>query len=102
MKEMEQFQLLVTPFWVNLLIFVPVGVYLWFKKDKLAISKQTLLYTGLFAVAFGMVEASVVVYLRATLNLLPGYQGTLLDVQRLASPTYNQQIFATALPASLL
>jgi hypothetical protein len=43
-----------------------------------------LVVIGVFAAAFGLVEASVVVYLRAATGLLPGYQGTLSDVARLA------------------
>jgi len=69
------------PWWVNLLILVPFLAYgVWRSKGGLKLSWQALLFTGVFAVAFGFVEASVVVYLRAALGLLPGFEGTLSDV----------------------
>ena len=59
-----------------------------------------LLHHGscVFASAFGFLEATVVVYLRAAAGLLPGYRGTLSDVVRLSqqSPTIGE------LPPSLL
>ena len=53
---------------------------------------------GVLASAFGFLEATVVVYLRAAAGLLPGYRGTLSDVVRLSqqSPTIGE------LPPSLL
>ena len=52
----------------------------------------------MFATAFGFLEATVVVYLRAASGLLPGYQGTLSDIIR-ATPA-SQAI--VELPQSLL
>lgn len=63
------FILFAKPWWVNLLIVVPVAVF-WLWRKKLKITNRTLLITGLFAVAFGFVEAAVVVYLRG-LGYLP-------------------------------
>src|SRR5215813_11712493 len=80
----EPFRLFAEPWWVNLLIVVPALVVLQWRKRSLAITTSTLVYTGVFAAGFGFVEAAVVVYLRAALGLLPGYHGTLAEVQRQA------------------
>jgi len=61
-----------TPWWVNLLILVPVCLYLVLRKKKTAIGRKQLLIAALFAIAFGFVEAAVVVYLRAATGLWPG------------------------------
>lgn len=99
---MNEFMLFASPWWVNFLIVIPfVAYYLW-RKDKLAISKRILVISGLFGVAFGFVEASVVVYLRAAVGLLPGYGGTLSDVNTLSSGIYQQAQILSELPKSLL
>jgi hypothetical protein len=60
-----------------------------------------LLFVTLFALGFGFVEAAVVVYLRAATGLLPGYGGTLTEVQRLGGTAlYPPDI--TQFPKSLL
>ncbi len=69
---MSGFVLFATPWWVNLLILIPVVPYLLSRKGKLRIGKKRLLVVALFAVAFGFVEAAVVVYLRAATGLWPG------------------------------
>jgi len=84
--------LLAQPWWVNLLILVPLVLYLAARRGGMCLSRQTLLGTGLFAVAFGYVEAAVVVYIRASIGLLPGFQGTLADVRRLSAVLYRQPI----------
>ena len=74
---MSEFVLFAQPWWVNLLLAVPfIAFYLW-RGEGLNLSKQTLVISGLFGAAFGFVESSVVVYLRAAVGLLPGYGGTL-------------------------
>ncbi|OGF63512.1 hypothetical protein A2926_00875 [Candidatus Giovannonibacteria bacterium RIFCSPLOWO2_01_FULL_44_40] len=65
-------------------------------------SQWTLVVSGLFGIAFGFVEASVVVYLRAAVGLLPGYGGTLSDVARLSADIYQQAQILSELPKSLL
>lgn len=87
---------------MNLLWAVPFAAYFWWRKEGLKISRQTLLVTALFGIAFGFVEASVVVYLRAAVGLLPGYGGTLADVARLSSDIYQQAQILGELPKSLL
>ncbi|MCL4384098.1 hypothetical protein M1116_01465 [Patescibacteria group bacterium] len=75
---MEGWQLLASPWWVNLLILIPV--VLWFAwKNGLQLSRNQLLFSAIFAIAFGVTEAVVVVYLR---NLsLAGSQAEVLARQ---------------------
>jgi hypothetical protein len=68
---MSGFVLLATPWWVNLLILIPVVPNLLSKKEKLRIGTKRLLVVALIGVAFGFVEAAVVVYLRAATGLWP-------------------------------
>ncbi len=99
---MSNFILFAQPWWVNLLIFIPlVSYYLW-RKRGLRISRRILIVTALFGISFGFVEASVVVYLRAAAGLLPGYGGTLSDVARLSADIYQQAQIIGELPSSLL
>jgi len=99
---MNEFTLFAQPWWVNLFITIPfVAYYLW-RKEGLVISKWTLISSGLFGIAFGFVEASVVVYLRAAVGLLPGYGGTLSDVVKLSADIYQQAQILSELPGSLL
>src|SRR3989344_2229060 len=99
---MNQFNLLAEPWWVNLLFALPFAVYFWWKKKGLMISKRVLLVSAIFGFAFGFVEASVVVYLRAAVGLLPGYSGTLSDVADLSADIYKQAQILGELPKSLL
>ena len=68
---MSGFQLFAAPWWVNCLILVPIVLYLLTRKDKIRIGRRRLLLAALFGIAFGFVEAAVVVYLRAATGLLP-------------------------------
>ena len=68
---MNEFTLMAQPWWVNLFIFVPFVAYCLWRKRGLAISNETLAVAALFGIAFGFVEAAVVVYLRAAVGLLP-------------------------------
>ncbi len=100
---MESFKLLSSPVWVNLLVLVPILLFFYWRKNKLSITGKTLLYTLVFGIAFGIIEASVVIYLRAATGLLPGYEGTVLDVWKQASVIYyNQELLQKQLPMSLL
>jgi hypothetical protein len=90
------------PWWVNLLLLVPLVAYGAWRHRGLALRGSTLLTTAVFGSAFGFVEASVVVYLRAASGLLPGYAGTLVEVRRLAKSTYQQSGALPLLPQSLL
>jgi hypothetical protein len=100
---MQNLQILAQPWWVNLLILVPFLVYFFLSRRKgLLLSWRQLAIAALFALSFGFVEAAVVVYLRAALGLLPGYHGTLSDVQRSALTSYQQTQSITEFPQSLL
>jgi hypothetical protein len=98
----DQFTLLAQPWWVNLLIAVPVLLYVTARRGGVRLSWQSLAATGLFAVAFGYVEAAVVIYIRASLGLLPGYQGTLADVRRLSAALYRQPIMEIQMSSALV
>lgn len=90
------------PWWVNLLILVPIiSCFLW-RTCGLAISVGTLLVTAFFALAFGFVEACVVVYLRAVMGHLPGNAVSHADVANLSSAIYQHAYVLGALPKSLL
>ena len=91
-----------TPWWVNLLLLVPLVAYGVWRRRGLALRRNTLLTTAAFGSAFGFVEASVVVYLRAASGLLPGYLGTLTEVRRLSTDAYQQSRALPQLPQSLL
>src|SRR5215467_4772755 len=94
--------LIAEPWWVNLLVLVPpVGFFSW-RRGRLELARPQLLASGVFAAAFGFVEGVVVVYLRAAVGLLPGYQGTLSDVMRRSSEFYQQSQAITQFPQSLL
>ena len=84
--------LVAEPWWVNLAILVPLVAYFSWRRRPAPITAKQLVILGVFASAFGFLEATVVVYLRAAAGLLPGYRGTLSDVVRLSqqSPTIGE------------
>ena len=53
------------PWWVNLLIAVPMALWFVPRKGTAGLGKERLALTGVFGIAFGLVEAAVVIYLRA-------------------------------------
>ncbi len=79
---MYQLQLLASPWWVNLLILVPVIAFFVFRKG-LEIPKFQLALLTIWGVVFGFLEAAAVIYLRAAGGLLPGMSTT-------AVPSANQ------------
>ncbi|SRR6266568_1463942 len=95
-------KLFAEPWWVNLLVLVPPFAYFRWRRGGILLARQQLLTSGLFAASFGFVEAVVVVYLRAAVGLLPGYQGTLSDVIRRSGEFYQQSQAITQFPQSLL
>ncbi len=98
---MEKFQVWAQPWWVNLLVFVPLIVWFLWRREGLLLSWRQLTILAGFAAAFGFVEAAIVVYLRAAAGLLPGYAGTLSDVRRSAA-IYLPAQSISQLPQSLL
>lgn len=99
---MNRFSLFSSPWWVNFLILVPVILFFWWRKNRLSLTKSELLKTAVFAFSLGLIESSVVIYLRAVLGFLPGYKGTIFDIWREASSFYNQQVVISNLPQSLV
>lgn len=90
---MGHFQLLAQPLWVNVLVFVPVALFFMWRSRGIQISTKKLVVAAIFATAFGFVEATVVVYLRAATGQLPGYIGAPSQIQQTAHPelpTVNQ------------
>src|SRR5437588_8663094 len=73
--SLKDFILFAQPWWVNLLILVPlVSFYFWYRR-RLVITLRQLLYAALFAAAFGFVEAAVVDYLRGNIPELAPNSG---------------------------
>jgi hypothetical protein len=98
---MSQFQLWAQPWWVNLLILIPLAAAFSFRRKGSLLACRQLVAITLFAAAFGFVEASVVVYLRAATGLLPGYIGSLADVRR-SQETYRTAQSLSQVPQSLV
>jgi hypothetical protein len=90
------------PWWVNLIVLVPPFAWFSWRRGGVPLTAQQLAISGLFAAAFGFLEAVVVVYLRAAVGLLPGYQGTLSDVIRMSGQYYVQSQAIAQFPKSLL
>jgi hypothetical protein len=99
--HMEKFQLWAQPWWVNLLILIPLATYFAFRRQGQLLNRRQLITIAIFAAAFGFVEAAVVVYLRAAVGLLPGYTGTLTDLRN-SSAGYEQATSISQLPPRLL
>jgi|SRR5579863_1948483 len=99
---MENFQPWAQPWWVNLLILIPLIAFVSWRGKELQFTRGQLVLMAIFAVAFGFVEAAVVVYLRAATGLLPGYHGTLADVRRAAPNLSVQEKALQEFPSSLL
>lgn len=98
---MSEFILFAKPWWVNLSAAIPFIAYFLWRRRGLYISKRTLVVVALFGIAFGFVEAAVVVYLRGAVGLLRGLGGTLSDVARPSSPIYDQAQILGELPSGL-
>lgn len=90
------------PFWVNLLVLVPFILFFWFRKEKLSLTREQLLLISILGIAFGIIEGSVVVYIRSAIGLLPGYKGTLFDIWKQVSPLYDQSKAINLFPQSFL
>jgi hypothetical protein len=98
---MEKLQVWAQPWWVNLLVLIPLATYFAFRRKGLLLKWRQLITIAIFATAFGFVEAAVVVYLRAAVGLLPGYTGTLSDLRH-SSQGYEQVTSVSQFPQSLL
>jgi len=89
------------PWWVNALVLAPLLAYFAWRRSGVPLTAGQLIISALFAVSFGFLEATVVVYLRAATGLLPGYHGTLADVIRLSGEFYQQSQALGDFPQSL-
>ena len=98
---MEKFQPFAHPWWVNLLMIVPAAAYFLWRRQGLELTLRKKLTITAFALAFGFVEAAVVVYLRAAVGLLPGTNGALAEIRRFAA-TDPQAPLLTQFPPNLL
>jgi hypothetical protein len=94
--------LVAQPWWVNLLVAVPPLAWFRWRRGGVPLTWAQLLFSGIFAASFGFLEAVAVVYLRAAVGLLPGYQGTLSDVIRMSGQYYVQSQSISQFPKSLL
>jgi hypothetical protein len=94
--------LVAQPWWVNLLVLVPPLAWFSWRRGGVPVTVRQLVISGVFAASFGFLEAVVVVYLRAAVGLLPGYQGTLADVVRMSGDVYQQSQAINQIPKSLL
>src|SRR6266436_1708084 len=94
--------LVAQPWWVNLIVLIPPVAWFSWRRGGVPVTARQLAISGLFAAAFGFLEAVVVVYLRAAVGLLPGYQGTLTDVIRMSGQFYMQSQAISQFPKSLL
>jgi hypothetical protein len=88
------------PWWVNLLILVPVLAFCFLRRNRPSLGTTQLLISGLFAIAFSFIEASVVIYLRAITGFLAG--GGLSEVTNLSSSFYHEARIIADFPPSLL
>src|SRR5260370_1384206 len=94
--------LVAQPWWVNILVLVPPLAWFSWRRGGVPVTVRQLHLSGVFAASFGFLEAVVVVYLRAAVRLLPGYQGTLSDVIRMSGDVYQQSQAINQIPKSLL
>lgn len=90
------------PWWVNLLITVPFISYVFWQRASISIRRTHLLAAALFAASFGVVEGTVVVYLRAVLGAAAGYSTSLSGVAQFSESLNQVKLEPTALPPSLL
>lgn len=90
------------PWWVNLLTLVPVTAYLILRNRKLSVDKKALIAAGAFGIAFGFVEAAVVIYLRSASGLLPGLYGVPLQATSHSGGVQPPMQIVGSLPGSLI
>ncbi len=98
---MDKLQLWAQPWWVNLLLLIPLATYFAYRRNGMSLHWRQLITLAIFSAAFGFVEAAVVVYLRAAIGLLPGYTGTFAEFRH-SSLGYTQASSLSQFPQSLL
>src|ERR1700758_1806064 len=90
------------PWWVNLLVAVPLFSYVFWQRASISFTRSHLLAAALFAASFGVVEGTVVVYLRAVLGAAAGYSTSLSGVAQFSESLSQARLEPAALPPSLL
>lgn len=80
---MANFSPFAHPWWVNLLLLVPLFAYLAFRRKHPRLTSHSLLTCAVFAFSFGFVEGAIAIYLGVALGLVPSHAGTLSDLARL-------------------
>ena len=90
------------PWWVNLTALVPLAAFLLWRRGNNPLASKQLLFGALFSTAFGFLEASVVVYLRAATGLLPTAGSKLPEAARASVELYQQTQLLNGLPNHLL
>jgi hypothetical protein len=88
------------PWWVNLLILVPILTFWLYRRNRPSLRPTQLLMSGCFAIAFAFVEASVVIYLRAVTGFLTG--SAISEVAALSSSFYHEARIVDNFSPSLL
>ena len=100
-QYMSEFALFARPWPVNLFILAPFATYYLWRRKGLSLTRHALVTACFFGMAFGFVEAAVVVYLRAAVGLLPGYGGSLADIAVLSADIFQQTQILDELPLGL-
>jgi hypothetical protein len=87
---MGNFKLFAHPWWVNLLLLVPLVAYFLFRREKPQLTSRDLLTCAMFALSFGFVEGAVAIYLGVAGGLLSGHASPLANVSRLSADLHRQ------------
>lgn len=90
-----------TPWWVNLLALAPLIAF-WAWRRGLRLSAWQLTFAAIYAIAFGFVEAVVVVYLRIAMGMLPGFESSLVEAQKHATDLTAQLQLLHSFPQSVM
>lgn len=90
-----------SPWWVNLLILVPVAAFWLWRKHGLELSFRKLAVLFAWGLAFGVVEGSVVVYLRGIMASLSGYGADLQGIAEFSRVLFTDIRILNSLPESL-
>ena len=92
--------LVAEPWWVNLLMLVPFCGAWWWRRTRVSVAWTRLTLLAIWAAAFGIVEAAVVVYLRAIVSLGLGSEPTFAAIGRLSASAIGAPM--VTLPPDLL
>jgi len=88
------------PWWVNLAVAIPVLVFWWGRRRGFDLHRRELVWLAAWAVAFGAVEAAVVIYLRGIYALMLGQPAGLAAIAELSAQLASAPLWP--LPPDLL